>query len=352
MNPEERIEAFVNLGKVLQRFIVGDRNSDPSLIWLDEAVQMTFSTNPWFIPDFIEFALRYWSATLEREQLEQWLKPYSGKFPATEGQHNVAVIMAGNIPIVGFHDFISVLLSGNRFTGKLSSDDRFLLPALAKILIQQNPGWTDRITFTQEKLTGFDAVIATGSNNSFNYFEYYFSKYPHIIRKNRNGIAILTGNESEEELDGLTDDIFLYFGMGCRSVSKLYLPAGYDFTPLFSSFNRFEHFYMHHKWRNNYDYYKSVFLLNGISMQDNGFILLTDHKEIASPPANLYYEFYSKKEELINELVQRKEDIQVIVSASEIPVSFCYPGRTQLPGLADYADGMDTMQFLLDLHGS
>ena len=349
MNPDERIDAFVGLGKVLKKFTGGDRMGDPSLIRLEEAVQDAYAANPWFIPEFIETTLQYWSVNLERESLERWLSPYSERISSYARQKNVAVIMAGNIPLVGFHDFLSVLASGNQFTGRLSSDDRYLLPALAEILLQQDPGWKDLISFSGGKMTGFDAVIATGSNNSFNYFDYYFSKYPHIIRRNRNGIAVLTGKENDKELAGLAEDIFLYFGMGCRNVSKLYLPSGYDFDPLFRSFRKYNHFFNHHKWRNNYDYYKSVFLLNGIPTIDNGFVLLTMNPEIASPPANLYYEFYDGKEELADRLFQKKEEFQVMVSAGEFSLPSCTPGRAQLPVLNDYADGIDTMEFLLDL---
>jgi hypothetical protein len=252
--------------------------------------------------------------------------------------------------LVGFHDFLSVLLSGNRFTGRLSSDDTGLLPALAQVLVHFNSEWEGRIMFTKERLTGFDAVIATGSNNSAHYFNYYFSKVPHIIRKNRNGIAILIGEENEKELAGLTDDIFLYFGLGCRSVSKLYFPVGYEPGPLFNAFRRYISFSRHHKWMNNHDYYRSVFLLNQVPALDNGFVLLTENKAIASPPAVIYYEYYLNPDDLMNQLSLQKDEIQVTVCKKEIPFSYCQPGHAQAPGLSDYADGIDTMQFLLSLH--
>jgi hypothetical protein len=242
------------------------------------------------------------------------------------------------------------LISGNRFIGRLSSDDTELLPALAKILVHFAQGWEDRIAFTKERITGFDAVIATGSNNSSHYFSYYFSKVPNIIRSNRNGIAIITGEEDEHELSGLADDIFLYFGLGCRNVSKLYFPSGYDVEALFRAFGRYNYLAAHHKWMNNHDYYRSVFLLNQIPALDNGFVLLTENEAIASPPAVIYYEYYGDLDELLKKLLRKTSEIQVAVCKKEIPILSCLPGNAQAPGLSDYADGVDTLQFLLSLH--
>jgi hypothetical protein len=345
-----RIESFVFLGSFLRDFLDEQgRKEDHLFSGLDDAIRQAGVLNPWFTRESVEHALQTWSINLRKKELEKWLEPYASKLKGHAPGRNVAVIMAGNIPLVGFHDFLSILLSGNRFTGRLSSDDTELLPALARILVHFNSGWEDNITFTKERLTGFDAVIATGSNNSAHYFNYYFSRVPHIIRKNRNGIAIITGDENDKELTGLADDIFLYFGLGCRNVSKLYFPAGYNVEPLFNAFRRYLYFSMHHKWMNNHDYYRSVFLLNQISALDNGFVLLTENKAIASPPAVLYYEYYTNMEDLLDELSIQKDEIQVAVCKKDIPLSFCQPGQTQVPGLSDYADGIDTMQFLLGL---
>ncbi len=351
MNLDDRIESFISLGNFLRDFLdVQGRREDPLFSALDDAIRQAGVLNQWFTCESVEHILRTWSINLRKKKLEKWLEPYAYQLKDRAPDRNVAVIMAGNIPLVGFHDFLSVLLSGNRFIGRLSSDDTELLPAMARILVHFNSEWESRITFTKERLTDFDAVIAAGSNNSAHYFNYYFSKVPHIIRKNRNAIAILTGDEDEHELSGLADDIFLYFGLGCRNVSKFYFPAGYNVEPLFNAFRHYLNFSMHHKWMNNHDYYRSVFLLNQIPALDNGFVLLTENKAIASPPAVLYYEYYTNRKDLLDELSMQKEEIQVAVCIKEIPLSSCRPGQAQVPGLSDYADGIDTMQFLLGLH--
>ncbi len=350
MDWKSRIDPFALLGKFLGDFLdEKDRGGDPLFSRLETAIQQANLMNQWFTREAIEYALRVWGVTLNKENMERWLEPYTsfaGNHPALK---NVAVIMAGNLPLVGFHDFLSVILSGNRFTGRLSSDDTELLPALANILAHFNNELKDRITFTKELLSGFDAVIATGSNNSANYFNYYFSKVPHIIRQNRNGIAIIAGDENQQEFCGLADDIFHYFGLGCRNVSKLYVPEGYDFEPLFDAFQRYLSFSTHHKWMNNHDYYRSVFQLNQIPVMDNGFVLLMENKAIASPPSVLYYEYYTDINQLLDQLLVKQNEIQVTVCKKEIPLYSCQPGKAQTPGLSDYADGIDTMKFLLGL---
>jgi hypothetical protein len=352
MKISERIEAFEHLGRILGEFTGGKgERVEPLFSILESAIQKTTEANPWFTREFIEHSLRGWSENLRRESILEWLKPYEKRLQKDPARKNVAVIMAGNIPLVGFHDFLCVLLSGNYFTGRLSSNDPFLLPAIAGVLGSHCPGLEQRIRFTREKLPGFDAVIATGSNNTATHFEYYFSAYPHIIRQSRNGAAVLTGEETPEELSSLADDIFLYFGLGCRSVSKLFLPAGYDFTPLFLAFRKYDFLEQHHKWMNNHDYYRAIFQLNGMEALDNGFILLARNTQMASPPAVLYYEFYEEREVLVEQLSAHREEIQVVVSRREIalPIACCLPGHAQLPGLSDYADGIDTLQFLAGL---
>jgi hypothetical protein len=350
MNLDQRIVAFVALGDVLRSFISHESSEEnPSFTILNEAIEKAGVLNGWFTRESVTHALGAWGDLLRSETLEKWLAPYASKLALSEPDRNVAVIMAGNIPLVGFHDFLSVLISGNKFVGRLSSDDPELLPALAKILIQSDTGWGEKIFFTKEKLTAYDAVIATGSNNSAIYFNYYFSKVPHIIRKNRNGVAVLTGEEDDKELSGLTNDIFLYYGLGCRNVTKLYFPEGYDVQPLFAAFRRYLNYCQHHKWMNNHDYYRSIFLLNQVPAMDNGFLLLTENKLIASPPAVLYFEYYQDLENLIDQLSLQMDEIQVIVSRKDIRGMSCLPGQAQSPGLADYADGVDTMKFLSDL---
>jgi hypothetical protein len=351
MELNSKIESFALLGNFLKDFL-NEKDKRKHLLFseLSDAIAQAELKNRWFTNEFVCQALRTWSTCLRKEELEKWLDPYSPQLKNITTGKKVAVIMAGNIPLVGFHDFISVLFSGNHFTGRLSSDDAELLPALSRLLIHFNSQWAEHITFTKERLTGFDAVIATGSNNSSNYFNYYFSKVPHIIRKNRNGVAILTGDENAQELSGLADDVFLFFGLGCRNVSKLYLPEGYKFEPLIDAFRRYAGFSLHHKWMNNHDYYSSVFLLNQIQAIDNGFVILTENQAIASPPAVLYYEYYANRDDLMDRISLQRDEIQVIVCKKEIPGPYCLPGNAQNPGLSDYADGIDTMQFLLGLH--
>jgi hypothetical protein len=350
MKLNDRIESFVFLGNFLREFLeTGGRREDALFSDLDMAMGKAGEKNPWFTKESVLHVLKVWASCLANDDLQKWMAVYSQRLTGDGPKKMVAVIMAGNIPLVGFHDFLSVLLSGNIFLGRLSSDDTELLPAVARILVQHNPDWENKITFTKERLSGFDAVIATGSNNSAHYFNYYFSKVPHIIRKNRNGIAILTGDESAEELSGLANDIFLYFGLGCRNVSKLYVPVGYDISNLFRAFTPYAGFATHNKWMNNYDYYRSVFLLNQIPALDNGFVMLTENAAIASPPAVVYYETYSGLADLLTRLLDRKEEIQVAVCRKEIPFLSCLPGHAQSPGLTDYADGIDTMEFLLSL---
>jgi hypothetical protein len=257
--------------------------------------------------------------------------------------------MAGNIPLVGFHDFFCTLVTGHRFIGKLSSDDLHLLPALAEILCFIDPGFGDLISFTEDKLSGYNAVIATGSNNTNRYFEYYFGKYPHILRKSRNGLAIITGHETMDELNGLSDDIFIYFGRGCRSISKLYVPEQFDFNLFTEPFNKYNHLADHNKFINNYTYHKAIFLMDKTRFIDFGHLLLVESSELASPVSVVYYEYYKEIEDLRMSLTDLNDRIQCIVSSDETLSRSVRPGATQQPELLDYADGIDTMEFLLNL---
>jgi len=252
--------------------------------------------------------------------------------------------MAGNIPLVGFHDFLSVLITGNKVLAKLSSNDTVLLPFLAKKLIEIEPGFAELIEFTEERLSNFDAVIATGSNNTARYFEYYFGKYPSIIRKNRNSVAILTGNETPEQLDALAEDIFRYFGLGCRNVSKLFLPKDYNFDPFFNAMYGWKEIINNNKYINNYDYNKAVYLMSNIELLDNEFLLLKEDNGFSSPISVVFYQYYESEDELRKYLSENKEHIQAIVSEKDIPF-----GAAQKPQLWDYADGVDTVSFLLNL---
>ncbi len=353
---KERINSFIHLGQVLQEFYRQKTEivSNPylfsdQLAVLEQAVANSQIENSWFTLDNILYVIRSISSNLNSENLDFWLKPYKSALDNETKIKTVAVIMAGNIPIVGFHDFLCVLLSGNRFLGKLSSGDKHLLPALAAILTDNNPNWDHFIQFTREPIHSFDSVIATGSNSSSNYFQFYFSKYPHIIRRNRNSIAILTGEETAEDLSNLTVDIFLFFGLGCRSVSKIYIPERYDFSMLIQAFLSFEELLDHHKYRNNYDYFKAIFQLNLVSFIDAKNILLKEDNSVSSPISVLNYQYYSNWDNLLLELSVISESIQCIVGKKEAPFQWVKPGKTQIPELWDYADAVDTMQFLFEM---
>lgn len=347
MNKQERIAAFAGLGQRLREVLEG-KITTPAAERLAAAIETEQHYNGWFTPDNVRYALRSLRDMLTQEQLELWLSDYDLE---KEPLKQVAVIMAGNLPLVGFHDLLCILISGNNIIMRPSSDDKALPPAVAALLCEVEPRFDSRILIADGRLSGMNAVIATGSNNSSRYFEYYFAKYPYIIRKNRHSAAILTGEETPEQLKGLSDDIFRYFGLGCRSVSKVFLPRGYNFDTLFNAlFHWGETALGNKKYMNNYDYNKAVYLLNTIPLLDNNFILLKEDIGLGSPAGVLFYEFYSSPEELHDRLRADKENLQCLVAAAPVSglpvVGF---GQTQHPGLADYADGVDTLKFLLNI---
>jgi len=346
---KQRKAAFVQLGKALNEFSqvkewsgYESGISQSEFDEMNQLIKRLKSFNGWFTEDNVRRSFKGISQMLEEQKIEKWLNNYT--FNDQPKTFKVGVIMAGNIPMVGFHDMLCVLLSGNCFVGKLSSDDDKLLPKVAELLCTIEPEFKEMIRFESERLTDFDAVIATGSNNSARYFEYYFGKYPHVIRKNRNSIAVLTGNESEEELKLLGEDLFSYFGLGCRSISKIFLPEGYDLNNLFNAIYNYHQIIDHNKYASNYDYHKAVMLMNREDVLENGFLLVKRDKGLASPVATLYYDFYKNDEMLQEELKERKGEIQCVVSKKHIPF-----GKAQQPEVWDYADGVDTIDFLLNL---
>ena len=351
MNLEKRIIAFAKLGETLQSFAL-DSSSNSAL---KEAIKKAHQYNGWFTEENVLNMIGEIGKSLEEEKIRKWISKYNiPPAPLQRGKgKKVGVIMAGNIPMVGFHDFLCVLMSGNIFVGKLSSDDEHLPQALAKILIEIEHEFKKQIHFIKEPLNksaNISAMIATGSNNSARYFEYYFGKYPHIIRKNRNSIAVLDGTESKEDLENLGKDIFQYFGLGCRNISKIFIPQDYVLDKLFEAIVDFGDVIHHNKYANNYNYYRTIYLLNKEKFLDNNFLLVKESEQIASPVATLHYERYKSKEELSVRLEKEKENIQCIVAGrnfkSRPAVEF---GHTQSPELSDYADGIDTMQFLLNI---
>ncbi len=344
------LSAFSNLGKFLRDFCdTQTQKTDKWSIELEEIIKRAKQSNGWFTRENVIFALTQWGEVLTKENLENWLRAYSFK-PNSEPK-TIAIIMAGNIPLVGFHDFICVLVTGHKVLAKLSSNDNLLLPFIARYLTFENASLEGKIRFTEAKLEAFDAVIATGSTNTGRYFEYYFGKHPNIIRKNRNSIAVLSGDESQGALKALGQDIFQYFGLGCRSVSKLFVPEGYDFKIFFEAIFEYQSIIDNHKYANNYDYNKAVFLMSGFKVLDNNFLLLKEDESYGSPIGTLYFECYSKIEDLAKKLKTETEQLQCVVGNSNVLNGIAF-GTTQKPGLMDYADNIDTIQFLLTLNPS
>lgn len=350
MDIDRRKKALSQLGLLLLK--IGDQRSLEVLSFhgldtnsFQSCLDKTMSGNAWFTEDSVYGMLTAIGQSLHENELDEWIGMY--EFHKVKNQKCIGVVMAGNIPAVGFHDFLSVIVSGHKILARLSSDDQYLIPGIADLLCEIEPGFRKQIEFTTEKMKGFDAVIATGSNNTARYFEYYFSSYPHIIRKNRNGLAVLNGKESRDELQAFGKDIFTYFGLGCRNVSKVMVPKAYDFRVFFESIESFAQIGNHSKYMNNYDYSKSIFLVNGDPHLDNGFLLLRENTAMASPMSVLHFEQYKDIEEVNNIIHSEAESIQCVISIDDSINDRITPGESQQPKLWDYADGVDTMEFLL-----
>lgn len=344
----QRIAAFSQLGVHLKSLLNDFKTGKINTVFADDVMQAALSSNPWFTKDNIHLMLESIAEMLDNSNLEKILSTYPllGK---NQQAKTVAVIMAGNIPLVGFQDFLHVLLSGHKFLGKLSHQDCFLLPALAEMLITIEPEFETRISFTEQKISNFDAVIATGSDNSGRYFDYYFRQFPNLIRRNRHGVGILAGEESMASLQNLGRDVFSFFGLGCRNVSTLFVPLHFDFELLFRAFESFSTVAEHSKYFNNYEYNKAIFLVNGVQHLDNGFVLIRRAEDFGSPVAVLHYQVYSEVENLKEVLDLNQNKIQCIVSDNGWYAG-SYPfGKAQFPVLTDYADRQDTIQFLLGL---
>ena len=302
--------------------------------------------NAWFTPESVYKAITAIGRMLNKDDLTTWLTNY--KIDANKPAKRIGLILAGNVPLVGFHDVLCVLVTGNHALIKASSQDARLIKHVLQMLTAIEPAFSDQFSFV-ERLADFDAVIATGSNNTSRYFDYYFGKVPNIIRKNRNSLALLTGDETAQQLFALGDDIFDYYGLGCRNVSKLMVPKGYIFNFFFESIEVYQPIINHHKYNNNYDYNKSIFLVNSDKHFDNGFLLLKEDTKLASPLAVLYYEYYDDLQSAQETLEAESDKIQCIVSAAPLQVKNQVVdfGRSQQPALWDYADGVDTMAFLI-----
>lgn len=338
------INAFVVLGTILKELgenqaysIRSAAVTEQEFDEINEVITREFHYNGWFTEDSIRQAMRGISSWLTSEQLTEW----SNQYPQNPTQKDVAVIMAGNIPLVGFHDFLCVLLSGHRVICKQSSEDARMLPALVKLLFHFEPELVNCIRFSDRKLEGYQAVIATGSNNSMLHFEQYFAHVPHVFRGHRTSVAVITGQETTEELKELGVDCLTYFGRGCRNVTHLLFPEGFDLNRFFESIVDLSDVVNNKKYGNNYDYNKAVHLMNLSTFLDNNFLLLKESDQLFSPLSMLHYQFYRSKEELTAFLASNRSSIQCVVGRDFIPF-----GQAQCPSLNDYADGIDTMAFL------
>ena len=351
MELNKKIDAFSKLGAILTKLSnsgIGKSNAEAKLI---QCCKDALAYNGWFNESNTLLAIGNIGKMLDLDSLKNWIDPYRNHIEKNRNSSkNVGVIMAGNIPLVGFHDMLCVLVSGNTFKGKVSSKDKHLLPAVADLLVETEPGFKEKIEFVEDQLDTIDAIIATGSNNTSRYMKYYFGKYPHIIRKNRNSVAVINGNETQTELEELGNDIFTFFGLGCRNVSKLYLPMGYDLNQFFESVIGFSSIMENKKYVNNYEYHRSIYLMDQVPFLENNLIILKEDSSLSSPVATLHYEFYRSTEQLQERLKQDSGLIQCIVSNQDTMIRGSIPfGTTQQPAVHEYADGVDTMNFLNSL---
>jgi hypothetical protein len=341
---EEIIKGFEQLGVLMtslgenkdwENFSVGVTESE--YLSLQTVINRQVSYNGWFTKENVRGSLLNLGNQLNYSDLLNW----SSSYTFSNKPRTIAVIMAGNIPLVGFHDFLSVLVSGNKIVAKLSSDDKTLLPALGQHLIEFIPGLKERIVFTSGRIGEIDAVIATGSDNSMQYFEQYFGKYPNIFRKNRTSIAVLKGDETEEDIKNLGSDIFDYFGLGCRNVSHLMLPEGFELSRFFEGIISYGEVIHNNKYGNNYDYNKAVYLMNKLEILDNNFCLLRESNELFSPLSMIHYQLYKDQSDIDNYIKEHESKIQVVVGRDYLDY-----GQAQCPAFNDYADGVDVMQWL------
>ena len=334
----QRIDALESLGDYFSNF----NENNPEYFPFVKAIEKSTIENGWFRREECIYAISCWGKALERLNIEKWLAPYA--LVENQSTKTIALVLAGNLPMVGFHDILAVWITGNTALIKCASKDKVLIP----FIINNTPLFKSMSLFTDEKLKDFDAVIATGGNNAARYFDYYFSKFPNLTRKNRNGVAVLNGHETTSELESLGRDMLQYYGLGCRSVSKLYLPNGFDLNKIFGGIYPFSSLIEVNKYANNFDYNKAVFLMSEFDFTDNGFFILKEDSAISSPIACAFYEYYDNTAILNDQLKDQKDNIQCIVTNESYPNAISF-GKTQMPGLCDYADGVDTIEFLRSL---
>lgn len=344
MNTSVPFRALCRLGDYLRKALAEGDDV------LTQKMLEAYQKNNWFTEPNVRMALSELADQLTDAKLSSWLSAYT--LDATKTPKRVGVIMAGNLPVVGFHDLVCVLLSGHVFVGKSASSDAVLPTFLIEQLVSFEPTLAARILLV-ERLENVDAVIATGSNNTNRYFDYYFGKLPHLFRGNRNSVALITGKETPEQMTLLADDIFQYFGLGCRSVSKILLPKGYDFGHFYVPMDAYAENIGHHKYANNYNYQRTVYALNAVAFLDNGFLILKEDQALSSTVSVMNYEYYDTMEMALELLYSQRDRLQCVamaeVPSSTIELPFVSFGETQHPGLADYADGADTLAFLLQI---
>ncbi len=347
---EKRINAFSKLGQLLSSYLNHQMpNNSPTYNAIEKAILQAEDENPWFTRKFILQAIGNIVLWLDEKKLFHWLSNYD--FDSLK-PGKIGVITAGNIPLAGFHDMMSVLLSGHLFVGKLSHKDKKLMELMAQLLVLNDPDLKKRIFLHEKNLKSCDAIIATGSNNTNRYFDFYFSHIPHIFRKSRKGIGIISGKEATDQLQLLTNDMLDYFGLGCRNITKLYVPEKYDFSILLNELNKKQEYLLHNKYVNNYEYYKALFALSKENVIKSNVALLVENSSIAPPVACVYFEYYENKSFLLQALENIKNETQCIVSengwlADSIPF-----GKTQTPLVNEYADRIDTMLFLTGIKQS
>ena len=347
-----RVKAFVELGSQIQEALSREEGKYEGLtkqqINLLLQVKKSGMENGWFTNDMVQSAFYGIIKMLNENQLRQWLESYDKSIDVENISKDVGVIMAGNIPAVGFHDFLCVLLSGHKAVVKTSSDDALLIPSIAELLISIDESFSDRIHILQTPRSKYDAVIATGSDNSARYFEQYFGKYPNIIRKSRTSVAILTGEETEQEIEGLAKDLFTYYGLGCRNVSKLLVTGNFDPQKLIGAIIKKSEFLKNNaKYQNNIDYNKSIYIINKVPFLDGGTFLFKEDQSLHSPISVTFYEKFNSIDEIDRYIERNNDEIQCVVS-SQICRSVPF-GEAQNPKVWDYADKVDTMKFLLEL---
>lgn len=355
---KDRISAFAKASQLLDAYLNTSTDMDLEVNeFIASSIHLAQVKNPWFDRDNITYALKGWASLLSESSLTAWMFAYDSW---NETPKNIGVITAGNLPLVGFHDVLSVILVGHFAQIKSSSNDSVLIRLILNLAERSDVRIANSYSFVESKLSGFDAVIATGSDNTARYFEHYFGRVPNIIRKNRNSVAILTGDETPEEMKALSHDVFMYYGLGCRSVSHIMVPQGYNFDAFFNGMYEQRHLIKNEKYLNNYDYNKAVYLMSEFELLDNEFLIIKEEtNSYSSPIASLGYQFYENRKDAVQKLRNDHAVLQCVVCSQknidEIAASFkdlnapqVLPfGQTQSPGLTDYADGIDTIDFLL-----